>query len=133
MQPLRYRGLWLGGGLAALLVILGLALVPLPGPPMVHNADKLLHVLAFMFLAVWFLGVVAWQRALAVAAGLLAYGVLIEALQATTAYRMADPCDVLSDAIGIAAGWLLAAAGLRHWCRRLEALKGVAPVVDEQG
>lgn len=133
MQPLRYRWLWLGGGLAALLVILVLALVPLPGPPAVRHADKILHVLAFMFLTTWFLGVVAWQRGLRVGAGLLAYGLLIEVLQTTTAYRMADPYDVLSDAIGIAAGWLLAAVGLRHWCRRLEALMGVAPAVDEQG
>lgn len=133
MQPLRYRGLWLGGGILALLVILGLALVPLPGPPLVHDADKILHVLAFLFLTAWFLGVFVWRRACRVAAALLAYGLLIEVLQATTTFRMADPRDVLSDAIGIVAGWLLAAAGLRHWCRRLEVLMGVAPAADEQG
>lgn len=124
MLPLRYRWLWLVGGFGALLGILALAMVPMGGPP-VNVSDKLLHALAFVFLTVWFLGVFKWRRATLIAGALVGYGLLIELLQSTTAYRMADPYDVLSDAIGICAGWLLAAAGLRHWCGWFEAFLGV--------
>ncbi len=127
MLPLRYRWFWLGGGIVALLVILALALMPLAGPVPIADFDKFLHFLAFTFLTVWFLGVFDSHLALRVAAGLAVYGGLIEFLQSFTPYRMSDPYDVLSDVIGILAGWLLAAAGLRRWCGRVEAFLGVVP------
>lgn len=122
MRPLRYRWWWLAGGIALLVVIMGLSMAPLSTAESVPSFDKLLHVLAFAFLSVWFLGVFEWRLAWPVAAALLAYGLLIEFLQSFAPYRMADAYDVLSDLIGIGAGWLLAAAGLRRWCGRVEAL-----------
>ncbi|MCC7330179.1 MAG: VanZ family protein [Gammaproteobacteria bacterium] len=107
--------------------MLGLALVPMNAPIPIANGDKILHALTFAFLTVWFMGVVEEGRTLRVLAGLVLYGLLIEFLQSFTTYRSADPYDVLADVAGIVAGWLLANAGLRGWCGRLEALLGAGP------
>jgi len=125
--PLRYKWFWFGSGLAGLVAILGLALVPMNAPIPIANGDKILHALTFAFLTVWFMGVVEEGRTLRVLAGLVLYGLLIEFLQSFTTYRSADPYDVLADVAGIVAGWLLANAGLRGWCGRLEALLGAGP------
>lgn len=127
MLPLRFARYWLGAGLALLAVIMILALLPLPTLLPITQGDKVLHFLALAFLTVWFLGV--FERAMAprVAGGLVLYGVLMELLQGLTPYRSPDPYDVLSDVIGISAGWLLASAGLRRWCGRVEALLGAGP------
>jgi len=125
--PLRYTHYWLGAGITLLIVIMVLALLPLPAPPRVLAGDKIVHFAAFAFLTVWFLGVFEMAVAPLVAAGLALYGVAIELLQSLTLYRYADPYDVLSDVIGISAGWLLASVGLRRWCGRAEALLGAGP------
>ncbi len=124
MLPLRYKWFWISLGFVGLVLILGLALLPGgPSLPLAYG-DKFLHVLAFAFLTNWFLGMVDEGLTLRVLAGLMVYGLLIEFLQGLVVYRAADPYDVLADLIGIAGGWLLAIAGLRQWCTRIEALLG---------
>ncbi|GMW05551.1 MAG: VanZ family protein [Gammaproteobacteria bacterium] len=125
--PLRYRWWWFGAGLGALALIMVLALLPLAAPVAVQGIDKFMHFLAFTFLTIWFLGVFEARYAWLVAAGLLAYGGLIELLQSLTSFRFAEANDVVSNLAGIGAGWLLSMAGLRHWCRRIETMIGVVP------
>lgn len=127
MLPLRYPWLWLGAGIGALVVILILALIPLTAPIPIRGFDKFLHVVAFVFLTVWFLGVFEQHLSWRVAIALAAYGGLIELVQGLMPYRIADPFDVLSDLAGILVGWLLAAAGMGRWCQRVEAFLGVVP------
>jgi VanZ family protein len=127
LQPLRYRWWWLAAGLAGLAAILALALLPVGGGLPFVLDDKLAHAMGFAVLMLWFSGVLEPRVAPQLAVGLLAYGVLIEILQALTSYRSAEAYDVLSDAIGISAGWLLAFAGLRRWCGRVEAFLGATP------
>lgn len=80
--------------------ILVLSLLP-QGVPMPSTGwDKANHALAFGTLAV--LGCLAWPtRRWKVLAGLLAYGVVIELLQALTPDRSAEALDVLADSIGL--------------------------------
>ena len=90
-------------------VVLVLALVPpshyIPSTPW----DKANHALAFAVLAI--LGLRSYRtRIAAVLAGLLAYGGLIELLQALTPYRSAEWGDWLADGVGIVLGWQLARA-----------------------
>ncbi len=121
MLPLRYARAWLVAGLVLLLVVLGLAL--LPGAairPALLLHDKALHFVTFVGLMVWFCGVFELRWTPAVALALAAYGGLIELLQSTTRYRAAETGDLAADFVGILLGWGLAAAGLRHWCGRLE-------------
>lgn len=75
--------------------------------------DKTNHLLGFAVLAA--LGCLAWpSRTTRVLAGLLAYGALIECLQALTPYRFAEGADLLADALGLALGWALAFIAKPH-------------------
>lgn len=105
----------------ALLVgtVLYLALVPHPPTQADMGWDKLNHLTAFVTLTL-----VAFQAYARVrwraAGGLLAFGALIEVLQAFTPTRSTDWADLVADALGIALGSLLAAcvAWLRTSARR---------------
>ena len=80
-----------------------------------EGGDKLNHLLAFGSMAV--AGLLSmragWRRALAAAAGLLAYGGFIELVQSQLPTRTASWADLLADAVGITLG-LAAAAALRR-------------------
>lgn len=97
------RAFWL-----CALAVLVLSLMPtMPHLPST-GWDKSNHLLGFAVLAA--LGCLAWPgRAARVLLGLLAYGVLIEGLQALTPHRFAEWADLLADAFGVALGWGLAA------------------------
>jgi VanZ family protein len=88
------------------LAALALALLPVP-PHLPHTGwDKVNHAIAFAVLAV--LGQWSYPRGnVAVFLGLLAYGGLIEALQALTPHRSAEWGDLLADGIGLALAWLM--------------------------
>jgi len=115
-----HRRWWLLGGYGLLALVMGLALVPGSGLPVVPVSDKLMHALTFMLLMLWFSALYPLQQAWRVALGLLGYGVLMELLQGLSGQRSAEIGDLLADAAGIAAGWLLARAGLHRWCRWVE-------------
>jgi VanZ family protein len=119
MRALRYSGLWLGLGILMMAGILALALLPMPPMP-VAWLDQYRHVLAFTALTVWFSGVVEDRRLGLLVMGLLGYGVLIEWLQHFTTYRHGQLADLVPDSVGIAMGLVLAFAGLRTWCIRVE-------------
>lgn len=120
LLPLRYAHLWTILGAILLAVVLGLALMPEPGQLPINYNDKFAHAFAFMALMVWFSGVVEMRRLPMLATCLLAYGILIELLQALTATRHPELLDLGADAVGILLGWILSIAGLRHWCAWLE-------------
>jgi len=117
-----YRTVWLTLGFIMLAAVLTVCLVPLKAPPVapVFN-DKVLHVLTFVVLTVWFGALFTREHTKIVALGLLLFGVMIEALQSTTAYRSAELLDLVADAGGILIGWVLLRAGLQHWARWFEA------------
>jgi VanZ family protein len=90
-----------------------LAFDPNPPPAADVGWDKLNHALAFA--ALTFSARQGFSRAGAgrIVPALLGYGILIELVQSQIPARSADPADVLGDAVGIAAGWLLVAAWRR--------------------
>jgi VanZ family protein len=104
-----------------------LAVAPLADIRVPLMTDKLLHLAGFTGLTVWFFGIFRTDLSVQVALTLFAYGLLIELLQSFTATRFADPRDVMFNVAGIGAGWLLAAAGLRGWCRWVEQWLGAVP------
>ncbi len=68
--------------------------------------DKAQHALGFAGLAL--LGLWAYPgRSGWVIAGLLAFGAAIEVAQAATGWRIGELPDLLADAVGIAAAWLV--------------------------
>lgn len=78
--------------------------------------DKLNHLLAFAALTV--AGALGFVGArVRVAAGMFAFGVLIEVLQSFTPNRSASGLDLLADVLGIAAGFVVAQALLKAAAR----------------
>lgn len=100
------RRLWTLAVVVLTLVILGLALTPRPEGLPSSGWDKLDHLAAFAVLAVC--GELAWRGRpgahLKLAAGLLAFGLLIEGGQSLVPGRSADWLDVVADGAGMALG-----------------------------
>ena len=82
--------------------------------------DKWLHGITFALLAVWFVGQYRKRAYWRVAAGLLAFGLLIEACQRLVGYRTADWLDVAADCAGIGIGLLVGMAGIGGWALHVE-------------
>jgi VanZ family protein len=114
-QPAAAR-FWRGLLAVLLLAVTWLALTPAPPPAAALLWDKFNHMAAFASLAL--AAQLGFRRRwLRVALGLLAYGALIELLQALTPTRVGDAADLLADAAGIALGQAAAALAVR-WARR---------------
>ena len=101
-------------------VILHLAITRLHYPVVRDLNDKISHILAFgcmAFLLDFSFPVRRFDSAKIV--GLLAFGVLIEAIQHFLPYREASFYDVVADGIGITAYSVMAVPGLRRtpWLR----------------
>jgi VanZ family protein len=102
--------LWWSLGFALLALITALSLLPIRGPDLdLPNSDKLNHALAYSVLMLYFGQLVGggWRRRLAVAAGLLAYGIAIELLQSQLPPRTAELADLAANIGGMAIGALL--------------------------
>ena len=127
IRPLRFRRFWLGLGAVLLVAGFVVALLPLSFPIPARGGDKLLHLVGFTGLTVWFFGIFRRHASARVAIVLFAYGVLIEVVQSFTASRFAEPLDLMFNVIGIGAGWLVASAGLHGWCETLESWFGADP------
>jgi VanZ family protein len=110
---------WRGLLAVLLLAVTWLALTPAAPPAAGVLWDKLNHLAAFASLAA--AAQLGFRRHwLWVALGLLAYGGLIELLQALMPPRVAEAEDLLADALGIALGQVAAALAVR-WSRRAAA------------
>lgn len=125
MLPLRYARRWQATGIAVLVVVFVMALLPGILFPFDLNAggigpDKWLHGLTFAFLTVWFSGQYAARSYWRLALGMLAFGAFIELCQRALSYRSAETVDLLADGVGIAVGLVIALAGAGGWSLRLE-------------
>jgi VanZ family protein len=120
-HDLIYRRWWLGGGILMLLVVLVLSLAPLSIVDVTPAvSDKVLHLLTYMIVMLWFCGVIRTERHGWLFAGLLVYGGVIEVLQSMTGYRSMDFEDLLANGAGLLLGWLFARRGLSQWCNWVE-------------
>ena len=126
MLELRYRVRWQVAGILLLLLALSASMLPeIPfWPDNMHSpfklSDKVLHIVAFALLALWFSGQFSSRSFVWLAAGLLAFGGLVEILQGMTTYRSAEWLDLTADAGGIAIGLAIALAGAGGWSLRFE-------------
>ncbi len=128
MLPLRHARLWRVLSLLLLAMVLVAAMSPTfrlfenrgPTLSLFQNADKWLHGLTFVVLAVWFSGLIEKRRYWAIAAGLMLFGCLVEFCQLQVSYRTADWFDIAANTAGIIVGLAVAAAGLGGWGLRIE-------------
>lgn len=121
MLSLRHRWFWIVASsvLVATVVIGSLQTVFVAGG--VHGIDKVEHFATYMVLAVWFTGLYRPPRYWAIAAGLLALGLTMEACQLLMqAGRIGDPFDMAANTGGVAAGLLVACFATGGWAEKLE-------------
>ncbi len=120
---MRLRGVWWAGGCVLVGIVLYVCLTPLSVPPgaTLYN-DKVMHVLTFAFLAIWFGALLpaAVISRVFLFLTLFGFGILIEVLQSFTAFRSAEFGDVVADGVGAMLGIALLYAGLMQWPRFVE-------------
>ena len=128
MLPLRHTRRWQASSLFLLFLVLVAALTPAAwywddrsqAVTWFNNFDKILHVVSFLILSMWFSGLYHKKSYWRIALGLLAFGLVIEVCQRVVGYRTADWADVAADGVGIVLGLIIATAGLGGWCLRVE-------------
>ena len=103
---LDYQPIWRAMLVISAAAILYLATTSEPYPIPSSDNDKMNHVLAFLQLTI--VTRLAWPglSRFWIAAGLIAFGVTIEVVQAQLPYRTFAVADIVADAAGIAAGLL---------------------------
>ena len=120
-ELLRYRSLWIGSGIAMLVVVMILALWPLPqGPDPFPYSDKIIHAVVFAFLMIWFAGISAPSAYRMIFLLLAMYGIAMEAVQSFTPDRFMSVGDFAADLVGLGVGWLAALAGASRWSGWIE-------------
>jgi len=130
MLALRHASRWQAASLFILAVVLVAALMPAfwywddktKALLWFKNIDKALHVGTFLVLSLWFSGLYRKSSYWKIAAGLLAFGLMIEVCQRAVGYRSAEWMDLVADATGILLGLMIALAGVGGWCLRVEGL-----------
>ena len=111
MRTLRFGSIWILIGCLLVTVVVVASLVPVPQA--MHSLDdKLLHLLTYLILALWFGAIYQRKWFARLGLGLVALGVLVECLQFGTGYRSFELTDMLADALGTVAGLFLAATPL---------------------
>ena len=85
------------------------------------HADKWLHGVTFLVLAIWFAGQYRMRSYWRIAAGLMGFGFFVELCQLMISYRTADWIDIGANTAGIIAGLAIALTSLGGWCLRVEA------------
>jgi VanZ family protein len=128
MLPLRHARRWQAASVVLLFMVLVAALIPAAWfwpdrrqfVTWFVGADKWLHGITFVFLAVWFSGQYRPRSYWRIGLSLIFFGVLIEACQRLVAYRLAELLDIVADAAGIVVGLTVAMVGLGGWSLRME-------------
>jgi VanZ family protein len=115
-SDLRFASRWLFAGLALMSVVMMVSLLPNRAEVLeVTYVDKVMHLVVFMGLMVFFCGFVEVQLRWLLVLFLLACGGLIEVLQLPVPGRSAEAADLMADMVGIMLGWLLASKWLGNW------------------
>ena len=123
MLPLAHAPAWIVASVLLVVAVLYLSLAPLHVPAeLPAHFDKIEHAAAYVFLVVWFTGLVARPRYWRVMVALVVFGLMIEFLQAAMPLgRQGDPWDVLANVTGIGIGLALARWMTGGWALKAEA------------
>lgn len=109
-RQLRWRVLWLVIGWALVGTVVWFSLTPrLPPFGLSFEVmDKVVHFIAYFTLMIWFAFLYLRTAHIWIAAALLALGVALEGAQHVSGYRLFEVADIVADAAGVLAGFLLA-------------------------
>jgi VanZ family protein len=117
----QWRLAWLTSAYVLVAAVVYFSLARLDVDIQAEGGDKVAHVLAYALLTFWFMQIyVALRPRVAIAAGLVALGIMLEFLQGYTGYRNFDYVDMISNTIGVALGWIAAPPRTPSLLARLE-------------
>lgn len=120
-ETLRYHRLWFFVGLLLVAATLLMSLVPLQMGHSVPHQDKLMHMVGYGGLTLWFLLVMRHHRALIVVPlAMVVLGISVELMQGLTSYRSPEGKDALANALGCMGAALLALTPVRNTLLWLE-------------
>ena len=108
---MHYRNLWLTIGTLYIGLILASSLMELPDVQTMsfENRDKAIHFILYFVLVSWFVQLYKTTSArIAIMAGAIFLGLLIEYLQGMTSYRSLDYLDGIANSIGAISAFFLA-------------------------
>jgi VanZ family protein len=128
-RALRRPRLWIACGLGFVALVVYLSVTPDPVRAPTVDGFKTGHIVAYLWLMLWF-GQLwpAWRARVAVAWIIWALGIALEYVQLAIGYRTFSYADMLDDAIGVALGLVLLLTPLSHLVRRLDAVTARNPV-----
>jgi VanZ family protein len=111
MRPLRFTRFWQTVGFLGVCLVVYQSLIPAPEPIVQFpGVDKFLHFSTYAGIMLWFGFIYPPndENYLGIGAGLIALGITLEFIQRVIGYRSFDYFDMLSNALGVMLGWLLA-------------------------
>ena len=123
MLPLAHAPAWLVASVLLVVAVLYASLAPLNVPAgLPTHFDKVEHALAYLFLAVWFAGLVVRAHYWKIVVALAVLGLVIEILQHVMALgRYGDPMDMVANLLGVGLGIALASRRLGGWALKADA------------
>ena len=106
--PSSLRRLWLIAGIAILLLLWVLSLIPQPPTFGVRNEDKLFHAIAYGG-TMWWWGQYwpSLRQRFQLAIVFTLMGIAVEFVQGWTGWRTFDTHDMVANGIGVLLGWAL--------------------------
>jgi VanZ family protein len=121
-QPLRLFNLWRLIGAGILGYIVYVTLTPHPPPMPGRFTDKLYHILGYFVLTGWFVQLYKPSRLRRyLALGFIGLGAALEFAQLWVNTRSFDLADIVANALGVLAAWLLfrgRLTGVLLYCER---------------
>lgn len=122
-KPLKYLKLWQLIGYLLVLAVAVLCLIPNPPDTSgVSFGDKIMHMLGYFCLFLWFSQVYDRKAHYRPVIGLILLGVAIEFAQGLTSYRAFEIADMLANTGGVLLGWLVAGTFVSFILVKLESL-----------
>jgi VanZ family protein len=119
-RGLRWFTLWSVLGWVLIAAVIYLSLTPHPIEIDVEQGDKLGHTLAYLGMMVWFAQLYPRRSHVWWGLGFIALGIALEYLQGWSGYRDFEYLDMVADAAGVTAGWLLGGTAMARLLSGLE-------------